>query len=277
MLDLSHIPNSQQDIQVFYANGGAWQTWRKPRKCKYVWIMCIGGGAGGANGGTSNNTVGSPGGPGAVTKALFNAFLLSDILYVQTGLGGAGGIVGSPGGNGSKSYVSLQPSLIVQNLILTSGSVVAGSGSAETAASQGNMIFSSLGNFTSTAGPANSNSDINPLTSTIVTQGGAGAFKDSTVPSVTQPRSIFASSLSPLISAGVSSTTIDGTNGSNGYTSWKPFFSTGGAGGGSSTVGVGGNGGNGGIGSGGGSGGPGQIVGGDGGKGGDGLVVIISF
>jgi hypothetical protein len=46
MLDLSHIPNSQQDVQIFYSNGvtNAWQTWQKPRKCNYVWIMCIGGG-----------------------------------------------------------------------------------------------------------------------------------------------------------------------------------------------------------------------------------------
>ena len=48
MLDLSHIPNSQQDIQIFQANGSAWQTWRKPKKCNYVYIMCIGGGGGGA-------------------------------------------------------------------------------------------------------------------------------------------------------------------------------------------------------------------------------------
>ena len=49
MLDLSHIPNSQQDVQIFNAISGSnsWQTWQKPRKCNYVWIMCIGSGGGG--------------------------------------------------------------------------------------------------------------------------------------------------------------------------------------------------------------------------------------
>jgi hypothetical protein len=52
MIDLFNIPNSQQDVKIFYTNGttNAWQTWQKPRKCQWVWIMCIGGAGGGAGG-----------------------------------------------------------------------------------------------------------------------------------------------------------------------------------------------------------------------------------
>jgi len=274
MLDLSHIPNSQQDTQIFYANGTAWQTWRKPKKCNYVYIICIGAGGGGLYGGTADNLNGGPGGAGAITRALFNASLLSDILYVLPGIGGKGGTnIASPV-QASKSFVALQPSTIVQNLILTSGTTAASS-SSETAATQTSMTFATLGIFVSTAGPAAINADYNPFTSSVVTPGGSGGFKTSG--SVTPAKVILASSLSPLLEGGTSSTSTNGGNGQNGYTSWKPFFSIGGLGGGSSSVGIGGNGGNGGIGSGGGGGGAGQTLGGNGGDGGNGLVVIISF
>jgi hypothetical protein len=278
MLDLSHIPNSQQDVQIFYATSGSnsWQTWQKPRKCNYVWIMCIGGGGGGGGGGTTNNLSGGGGGSGAITRVLFNAFLLPDILYIQAGKGGAGSATFA-GGDGNKSFVALQPNPIVQNLVVTSGAVSSSGGVSETAATQTNMTFATLGNFISTAGFSLGNADITPLTSTIVTQGTSGGFKDSVAGTVVQPKNMLATSLSPFISGGISSTITNGTDGNNGYTSWKPFFSLGGTGGGSSTVGNGGKGGNGGIGSGGGGGGTGQLLGGNGGDGGDGLVVIISF
>lgn len=273
MLDLSHIPNSQQDIKVFYSNGitNAWQTWQKPRKCQWVWIMAIGGAAGGFGGGTSNNINGGPGGNGAVTRALFNASLLSDVLFIQVGLGG------TSNSGGSKSYIALRPNVTAQNIVLTSGATAATVTTSETIATSNNMNFATLGNFISTPGPVFSNSDVSPLTSTITTMGTAGGFKDSVNGTVTSPKNMLATSISPFISGGISSTTTDGTDGNSGYTSWKPFFSLGGTGGGSSLVGVGGNGGNGGIGSGGGGGGSGQLAGGNGGRGGDGLVIIITF
>jgi len=274
MIDLFNIPNSQDNVQIFYANGSAWQTWRKPRKCNYVYIMCIGAGAGGQYGGTLDNLNGGAGGAGAITRALFNASLLSDILYVLPGIGGKGGTNTTAAVLPTKSFVALQPNTATQNLVLTSGAVAA-STSSETIATQTNMNFATLGNFVSTAGPANLNADINPNTSGVVTAGSTGGFKTST--SVVPAKVILASSLSPLIEGGASSTTTNGSDGKNGFTSWKPFFSVGGTGGGSSSVGVGGNGGNGGIGSGGGSGGAGQVLGGNGGNGGDGLVIIISF
>jgi hypothetical protein len=291
MLDLSHIPNSQQDIQIFNANGSAWQTWRKPKKCSYVYIMCIGGGAGGAGGASVNNNPAGGGASGAITRGLYNVQQLSDILYIQVGLGGAGGLnSGAAGTNGTRSLVALQPTVLAQNLVAISGAVGAIGGTTggttsagETVSTQGNATFFTLGNFISTAGRVNTVTgllDITPLTSQITCPGSTGGRFTST-PVITEGGSILSTPYSSLIPYGVSTSApgVNGANGGDGVTIWKPFFSTGGAGGGASVTANGGNGGNGGIGSGGGGGGAGATLaqGGSGGKGGDGIVIIISF
>jgi hypothetical protein len=287
MLDLSHIPNSQQDVQIFNANGSAWQTWQKPRKCNYVWIMCIGGGGGGGGGNNNLIQVNSGGGSGAVTRALYNAQQLPDRLYVQVGTGGVGLTFGSPSTPGTRSFVSLQPvNNLAQNLVIASGNAAALGGSTdasgasragETAATPSTATFLTLSNFISTAGrasPAQATANVTPLTSQITSGGAVGGWAN-------PAGNVLSSSLSPFISGGlnVSASGSNGGDGGNGITSWKPFFSTGGAGGGSSVSGSGGKGGDGGIGSGGGAGGSCASAGtpGVGGKGGDGLVVIISF
>lgn len=291
MLDLSFIPNSQQDVSIFYANGSAWQTWQKPRKCNYVYIMCIGGGGGGAAGPTANNGNAGAGASGAVTRILYNAQQLPDRLYVQVGLGGVGGLTsGAAGTNGTRSLVTLQPTVLAQNLVAISGAAGAvggttggGTSAGETVSTQTTATFYTIGNFISTAGRANTPSgllDITPLTSQITSPGAGGGGFTST-PVIFQAGSILSTTYSPLIPLGVSSSTagVNGTNGGDGVTIWKPFFSVGGAGGGASVTANGGKGGNGGIGSGGGGGGAGATLaqGGSGGKGGDGLVIIISF
>jgi len=274
MLDLSHIPNNQQDIKIYYGGGGAWQTWQKPRKCNYVYIICIGGGAGGSSpfGGTYTNG----GGAGAVTRALFNASLLSDSLYVQVGLGGAGAIGTTTvvsGGSGTRSFVSLLPNnTTAQNIIMASGNIAASSSAGETVLTSTGATFINLSNFASTQGIAQPNSDVTPLTSQITCP---GSWQNGLTTAA--GGSILATSISPLIQGGSAVTVGNGGDGANGIMSWKPFYSLGGAGGGGSTVGFGGIGGNGGIGSGGGNGGAGVLGGGNGGKGGDGLVIIISF
>jgi hypothetical protein len=303
MIDLFNIPNSQQDVQIFYANGSAWQTWQKPRKCNYVYIMCIGGGGGGQSGtvasgaSSSNNTQG--GGSGAVTRALYNSQQIPDRLYIQVGLGGNGGAstltnTSNPGSSGTRSVVSLQPiSLIVsQNLVAISGNAGAAGGvlnttsAGETVSTQTTAVFYTLSNFISTAGvactffAASPIANINTLTSQITCQGAQGGGGVGGIPAARNGGSISETSYTPLIQGGLGtlSPSTNGGNGSNGVTVWKPFLSTGGAGGGNSDLGNGGSGGNGGIGSGGGGGGScssGQS--GAGGKGGDGLVIIISF
>jgi hypothetical protein len=291
MLDLSHIPNSQQDINIFYANGSAWQTWQKPRKCNYVYIMCIGGGGGGAGGaGSSFDTVGgNGGGSGAVSRVLYNAQILPDRLYIQVGLGGAGGIGatiangnGSNGSNGTRSVVTLLPLIAAQNTVAISGNQAAVGGrgdstglpsNGETSSSQTVATFYTLGNLVSTAGQASVNmglvSDVNPLTSQITCAGAGFGIN------------IAGTSISPPIPSAFNGITAG--NGGNGFLSWKPFYSLGGGSGGALLGSNGGNGGNGGIGSGGGAGGSATItlgnglVAGNGGRGGDGLVIIISF
>jgi hypothetical protein len=300
MLDLSHIPNSQQDVQIFYAVSGSnsWQTWQKPRKCNYVWIMCIGGGGGGG-GGSTGGAYSTGGAAGGVSRALYNAQQLPDTLYVQVGLGGAGGgggIPGSLGADGTRSFVSLLPTITAQNTILGSGTAAAVGGKSglgtsaagETAITQTTATFLTLSNFIGTAGNTATGTlteqppDITPFNSQITCPGGGGpSWPFSSAP--INGASILSSSISPRILGGIGAIASgsNGGNGADGITSWKPFFSTGGAGGGSSISGSGGKGGNGGIGSGGGAGAGGNntigYVMGAGGKGGDGLVVIISF
>jgi hypothetical protein len=302
MLDLSHIPNSQQDIKIFYAASGSnsWQTWQKPRKCNYVWIMCIGGAGGGGGGTGLGNLLSTGGGSGGVSRALYNAQQLPDTLYVQVGVGGAGGVSGANGSPGTRSWVSLQQAttIIAQNIIQGSGAAVAAGGpsgtgataAGETAIAVASATFLTLSNFIGTAGstspatPVQLPTDITPLTSQITCPGAGGPGIQLTSPPTTNNgASILSSSISPLIPGGALATASgsNGGNGADGITSWKPFYTLGGAGGGSAVSGSGGNGGNGGIGSGGGGAGAGNnnfgYTGGRGGKGGDGLVVIISF
>lgn len=309
MLDLSHIPNSQQDIQIFYTNQGnfGYQTWRKPRKCNFVYILSIDGGGGGSSGVSSalntlaTNTCG--GGSGAVTRALINSSFVPDILYVKVGKGGNGAPSTSGGGNaqqagniGESSGVFCLPNSSSQANGSQASSFLGGSNSAQggtqatgvngtVASILSNNYLIGLTNFISLLGRPSSGgattgqpANIDPLTSHIVTAGCAGAPYDGTATAFSGG-GVNASSISPLISGGIGGTTLGG-NGANGYTSWKPFFSTGGAGGGNATTsgGVAGNGGNGGIGSGGGAGGNANFgTSGKGGNGGDGIVIIISF
>jgi hypothetical protein len=308
MLDLSHIPNSQQDVQIFYANQGnlGYQTWRKPRKCNFVYILSIDGGGGGC-GGTSTplntstpNTCG--GGSGAVNRVLINSNFVPDILYVKVGKGGEGGGTSTGGGGlstglpGESSGVFCLSTISSQGNLNQGSSFVGGSTSSQggnntsgvngtIASTLGNNHLIGLTNFISLGGRPSSGGaittqppNIAPLTSHLVTAGCAGAPYNGTATAF-NGAGITSSSLSPEIAGGIGGTTLGG-NGANGFTSWKPFFSTGGAGGGNATTsgGVAGNGGNGGIGSGGGAGGNANFgTSGRGGNGGDGIVIIISF
>jgi hypothetical protein len=275
MLDIFNIPGQQDNIKIFYARGTTdWQTWNKPRNCKFIWIMCIGAGNGGYGFGTSPSSEIGGGGSGAVTKALFPANVLPDTLFIQPGAGGTGGassgVSSANSGNiGSRSYVSIAASsAAAMNIICLSGATPVGVGAGEGVATVALAGLLSLGNFLSVAGDNTATStDKSPLTSTITCGGTANGTGN-------QPgRSIESTIFSPRISGGA----IGGGNGGDGIWSWKPIFGTGGAGGGGNIAGIGGNGGNGGYGCGGGTGGYGNVAGGAGGKGGDGLVIIATF
>ena len=296
MLDTFNIPNNQDNISIFYANGSTWQTWKKPRNCSHVFMIAIGSGGGGGGGiigvaGGQSNVTG--GGGGGVTRAMFSANLLPDLLYVQVGLGGLGATTqGGTGGAGNKSYVSLTPTVTINNLVIVSGAIAATGGQSgaisnlgETVAVNTSANILPLSNYTSTLGMSATQgfqtaqpTDLSPLTSQITTSGGAGAPGAAGV-SAFNGAGWSATTFSPKINGGIGSQFTGGT-GDNGITIWKPFFSVGGAGGGSgydATLGTGGNGGNGGIGSGGGAGGNGVLKFGNGGNGGDGIVFIIAI
>ncbi len=269
MLDIFNIPNQQDNVKIFYAAGiTAWQTWTKPRKCNFVWIMCIGGGAAGSDGLIGNNR-GSGGGSGAITRALFPASVLPDILYIQPGPGGK---TSSAGGN--RSFVSITPSSsVAMNIVCTSGAAAAALVTAETIATATNMGLVTLGIFNSVAGFSNNGAY---LTFSILSGGGNGGEGGSTP----TPGVGFASInignniVTPNIAGG---TGTNGANGADGVWNWKPMYGLGGAGGGPNTNGIGGKGGDGGFGCGGGGGGGGTISGAPAGRGGDGLVIIATF
>jgi len=303
MLDLSHIPSSQQDIQIFYASEGAfaYQTWRKPKKCSFVYVLCIGAGSAGCPGVSSNlNTAASSfygGSSGSVSRCLINSSFVPDVLYVKVGKGGIGagnpniGGGGQFGSNvGESSGIFVLPILSSQSSANERNSFIGGNNQSNflaggNASSLGDNFLIGLTNFISTVGKialvgfSNTPFDQFILSSQIVTEGLAGAPVNSTLDTPFNGGSFAATAVSPRIQGGTGGGLVGG-NGDDGYTSWKPFFSTGGAGGGNSYTagGVAGKGGNGGIGSGGGNGGNANFgTAGAGGNGGDGIVIIISF
>ena len=275
MLDIFNIIGQQDNVKIFYASDvNTWQTWQRPRNCKFIWIMCIGGATGGY-GGTSSAGFngGSGGGAGAVTRALFPANVLPDTLYVQPGVGGTGGAPDGLPTNGTRSFVVINPSgssPAVMNIVCTSGTAAPSFTTGETVAAVAAAGLLSLGNFTSTAGP-NAGGNASPLSTIITCQGCLGGGSSA---GTENGSSVLATSLSPLISGG----TTASPNAANGIWNWKPMFGLGGAGGAGSVSGVvGGNGGNGAYGCGGGGGGSSSAGGGRGGRGGDGLVIITTF
>jgi hypothetical protein len=285
MLDIFNIPGQQDNVKIFYAGGGTndWQTWTRPRNCKFIWMMCIGAGSGGFGGAGTGGAPNAPGGPGgAVTRALFPANTLPDTLFIQPGTGSIGGAGATDNTNPvssvpGRSFVSITPSnAVIMNIVCTSGLANAATSTPETAATISAAGLLSLGNFTSTAGAsaAAGGSNLTPLTTTITCAGAngspAGNVAGASVLSVN-----LGTFNTPLISGGAS-----GLIGNNGVWYWKPsMFGLGASGGGGVTSGTAGRGGDansyGCGGAGGGNSGAG--TGGNGGKGGDGLVIIATF
>ena len=293
------LPNTNNNNSVFYYNGSIWQTWYKPDNVKFIYIFMLGGGGGGAGGQSTAGTARTGGGGGAtsaITRGMFAANTLPDILYIQVGSGGTGGAPASFGATGSLSYIGVQPnSTTASNIILASGSGGAGGGlasgtggSAGSAFTQANGLLSYLGNISSTIGLGGSAGGANTGavgTSTGINQmvlPGAGGGGSSATPVNGAGGNITGAGIIPTLSGGVAG----GANkGADGYMSMSPsinstsskmfFMLTGGAGGGANGAGIGGDGGLGmyGCGGGGGAG----ATGGSGGAGGPGIVMITTW
>jgi len=264
MLNITHILSQNNNVSVFESNGSntVFQTWQKPRGCRYVWMMCIGAGAGGNIGTTVG---GGGGGSGAVGRAFIQANLLPDTLYVLPGA--------SSTTNGATSSISLLPvtPLVPGNIVCISGATPASLGTAESVATTTTTWLSTLGLFFSQAG-VNGGTAVTALNSVITCGGGNGGNSNTT------GSSILAANLSTYSTPIIAGGSTGGGRGQNGYWSWKPTFGLGGAGGGYNASGTGGTGGDAeGFGCGGGGGGGGTSGTSTGGKGGDGLVIIATL
>ena len=287
-----------------------WQSWTKPNDATLIHILCIGAGGGGGSGRliTPLNTLygGGGGGSATVTSMYIPAFLIPDTLYIQVGLGGAGGLSpsassnGNAGAAGGVSYVALYPSYTgttqVGNLLLSAngggggagGTATTGTGGAgATATSVGSTSpsYLGLGQFTSTAGQAGSSSSVSAaptaLTiSGITCPGAAGGGILNGAPTYYAGGAINSpSALIPYLTslAGGVGAISTATGGRNGYAIKKPLMYIGGTGGGAAGDGGTPSGGSGNIGSGGGGGAASRIPATTGGNGGNGIVIITSY
>jgi hypothetical protein len=302
MLDIYDLPNNNPTIDIFYTQGSIFQTWKKPRGCKFVYMILIGGGGGGGGGQSGINTNRSGGGGGgasACIRSFFMANTLPDTLFVRVGSGGSGGLPNGNGGSGVVSIVSITTSVATNSQLLSSSRYddAAGIGGLAngTRGGQGSPItgfnffyylgipqfFSGTYSFGGTGGLNTGGSGVS-VTPTMMLCGGAGGGGSSSGNTDGNGGSILFSGLYSNMNGGLSGGT---NNGASGFIPIEPskisslqngLFFFGGAGGGANGIGVGGNGGNGGYGCGGGGGGAG-VTGGRGGKGGDGLIIIVSW
>ncbi len=300
MIDHNHLANLDNNVAIFYANGSnGWQTWQKPRGCKFVWTMVIGGGGGGG-GGQSGTGVGRTGGGGGassgIAKGMFLANSLPDTLYVLVGIGGSGGIPNGNGTGGSLSYISIEPNTTAANVLLIHNSTNSGPGQSNGTVggiggganlTQQLLNYLGVNQFTpngvnGATGGTNVGGAGSNVNSANLTTGGAGGGGSSAANVNGAGGNVTMAGSFPTLTGGAAG----GTNhGQNGFSSLLPgkiltnktgFILTGGSGGGANGAGVGGNGGDGAFGCGGGGGGAGT-TGGSGGRGGDGLVIIISY
>lgn len=314
MIDFSHLPNSSQYNKVFYGTSSSnWQVWTKPDNISFVYMYVIG--AGGAGGGGRTGAINSGGGGGggassSISVALYPAFLVPDILYINVGIGSAGAPAGTGAASGALSYVSTQPSTTAIFILAQSGDAAAGGGGGGTNTGTGAGVggtagtiwtytsypLSRLGMVTSvsgqngSAGGGNIPSSGVSVTPILTVTGGAGGGGVSAGGSPLGGGNINGSGFLPSILGGALSTSGVGGSGNHGFIGLKPttesymnlptmYTGAGGGGAAGNPSGTnGGVGGNGSYGSGGGGGGASYAgTGGSGGRGGDGLVLITCY
>lgn len=292
--------------QVFSATASAgagatskhWQMWTKPPECSLIYIWMVGAGGGGGGGFTGAATTarggGGGGGSGAISRGVFIASMLPNVLYIQTSQGGTASTgSGVAGGVGGRTYIGVRPSITAADLVMISGAADAGGGAAGTVAAggaggaAGTIATAALASFSSLA------IGLDFIAGDVGVVGGAqtGAAGTAQVALATVPltggaggggvtTTDFAGGA--ITGAGIAPTRAGGTANAagakalNGLSNELPWYSLGGAGGGTDNDAVGGEGGDAGTGSGGGGGG-GGATGGLGGRGGDGMCIIVAF
>lgn len=147
--DLPQEANVQRYMSGMSTN--QWETWERPDGFTNAIILAAGGGGGGhwgnawfAAGGGSGN-----GGGGGGWASIYSSLnLLPNRLYIQVGKGGLAGLYDSTRYNtaGSTTYVSLAPSVLPANLLLscTGGSAGGQAGGGYTVGGSG-TIYNTLG------------------------------------------------------------------------------------------------------------------------------------
>ena len=258
--------------------------WTKPPNARMLGFFLLGGGTGGVAGtqGTASGDKagGSGGGSGAITHGIFPAILIPDRLYLFVGRGGPGGATSAAAGtNGGDTWIQVSNGLKdPSNVMLDCDGGTGGSGGSVSIVSTA-MRMAHWGVFLSQAGQGGGSGGAGSLDangtsvtmfSSSIVSGGAGGGSNTSSGVTRSGGNITAAGLLEANRTGGTGT----GNGEDGFTSWAPFWSCGGAGGGSGAVA--GRGGSGGYGSGGGGGGGGTTFG-AGGKGGDGLIIVTSW
>ena len=306
MLDYLHLPKQQNgNIDYFPgisdADGAEWIAWEKPTGTHMIRITCIAGGGGGGSGFSSDNNNarggGGGGGSSAISIVTIPAYVLPDILYISSGIGGAGGAenpaTANLGSNGIRSYVCIAPDNSTSYRVCYADSGKAGTtaansaaggtaGSGGTVAAITDMPLACYGirNFIAgqagaVGGTTSANSITYPTTGLLLSGGGGGPGNNISVSgNINAPTQTVYNIFSTL-----STVTGSGNKGGSGREIYQPLLSTGGSSGTSAaTTSFGGVGGVGGFGSGGGGGAAGGAnAAGGGGKGGNGLVIIHSW
>lgn len=276
-----------------------WQSWKVPysRSMLLIHASSSGGGGGGGRTGLTATARGGGGGGGSAAQAylMVPSWLLPEVLYINVGPGGAGGIANVAGGNGQKSYVSCQQNVNAEAVILTSDAGNAGGGGAGSTTTTGTAGIAGIKNagtngpqqwgigFSSTAGIIGTLGG-NPTTPTAgantaafgSVQGmfspGTGGGACSTGNVDTAGGTILAAANALMYPASVGGAVAGGI-GFGGAMFERLRAHYGGVGGGGNSAGVGGAGTDGNVGCGGGGGG-GGITGGKGGRGGPARVWI---
>ena len=319
MLDFNNIlATPGADIQYFEGSAPntltRWQTWRKPRGARWIYLLGVGGGGGG---GTGINTAATSGGgaggsSGGQTSVMIPAMFVPDTLYIQAGQGGPGAT--TSGGNGSAgtiTYVCIEPYQTAIGpagtlLLATGGTATTASATATTggtspgavaAATIAGMCLAGRGFYqffagqvgaTGGASTAVGTNQTPPTTGLMVTSGaGGGGCNDVTGfagGNINTIANMLGTDFFPLpISGGIAAVTSTPAGvGGSGFISKNNLFNFGGAGGGGATTTAGGTAGAGGSGAPGcgGGGGGGQNTTNStvarGGAGGPGFVYIIT-
>ena len=315
MLDFNHVMNTPNaDIQVFYGDTQntltQWQTWRKPRGAKFIYLLGVGGGGSGGTGLNTGTTSGggAGGGSGSQSIVMIPSLMVPDVLYIQAGVGGVAPTTSATAGNpGQPTYVCIEPdTTLTANMTLlyalgsngtqTPPTAAAGGlpSTASSAATLTNMPLAGRGFTSLIAGQAGNSGGTNttignsitvPTTGLIVTGGAGGGgcnagtgFNGGAISSVT---GALGQDFYPSVAGGAAAiTSTPGGNGSN-FIVKNSLMYYGGTGGGGATTTAGGTAGIGGDGApgcggggGGGSNSTNPIVGA--GNGGPGFVYIIS-